>query len=153
MLNEDGTKVIDESTGEYVPTYTNADIVNFSRGWTNFVHRQDQRDNIEAEWDLGWIPNTLEPMELPTSEGRDVFPKLQLKVNGDRGYIGDKIARCDALPSKAWLKKGASYHFRENSQSGKSLRSILVPYNVRLKLNIQCLLCFCVRYSNGQERS
>ncbi len=117
MLNEDGTKVIDESTGQYVSTYTNADIVNFSRGWTNFVDREDQRDNIEAEWDLGFVPNALDPMELPTSEGRDVFPKTTLNIYDNRGYIGDKVARCDALPPKAWLKKGATYHFRENSQS------------------------------------
>jgi len=56
-------------------------------------------------------------MELPTSEGRDVFPKTELKVNEKRGYIGDNVPRCDALPPKAWLKKGATYHFREDSQS------------------------------------
>jgi len=117
VLNQDGTKVIDETTGQYVPTYTNSDIVNFSRGWTNFVHQQDERDNVEASWDLGWIPNPFDPMEFPTSEGRDVFPKLQLKINGERSYIGDKVVRCDSLPAKAWLKKGATYHFRENSQS------------------------------------
>ncbi len=132
MLNQDGTKVIDESTGQYVPTYTNFDIVNFSRGWTNFVNQQSQRDNIEASWDLGWIGNEIDPMEIPTSEGRDVFPKLQLKkLNGKRGYIGDKVVRCDALPSKQWLKKGATYHFRENSQSCK-----LIVYETKFRFGV-----------------
>jgi hypothetical protein len=48
----------------------------------------------------------------------DVFPKLTLLVDGKRGYIGDqRMPRCDALPEKAWLRKGAVWHFRENSQS------------------------------------
>lgn len=50
MLNQDGTKVIDEVTGKPVDTYSNDDIVNFSRGWTNFNEREEQRDNIESEW-------------------------------------------------------------------------------------------------------
>ena len=37
QLNDDGTKKIDEVTGQPIPTYTNDDIVNFARGWTNFV--------------------------------------------------------------------------------------------------------------------
>ena len=99
MLNQDGTKIADE-TGQPVPTYTNYDIVNFSRGWTNFVHQEDERDNIEASWSLGWIENAVDPMWLPTSEGRDVFPKLTLNVNGKRGHIGDKVQRCDSMPSR-----------------------------------------------------
>ncbi len=51
MLNQDGTRKIDVS-GQPIPTYTNEDIVNFSRGWTNFKHREKERDNIEAEWSL-----------------------------------------------------------------------------------------------------
>lgn len=50
MLNRDGTKVIDEVTGKPIDTYSNDDIVNFSRGWTNFDEREEQRDNIESEW-------------------------------------------------------------------------------------------------------
>ena len=50
FLNQDGTKIIDQATGQAVPTYTNDDIMNFSRGWTNFEIREESRDNIEAEW-------------------------------------------------------------------------------------------------------
>ena len=52
MLNQDGTRKIDPTSGQPIPTYTNEDIVNFSRGWTNFKHREKERDNIEAEWSL-----------------------------------------------------------------------------------------------------
>ena len=118
MLNQDGTKVIDDATGQPIPTYTNKDVMNFARGFTNFAHQQDERDNIEIEWDSGWIPNAIDPMHLPTSEGRDVFPKQSLNVNGKIGYIGDKVQQCDTLvQTKAWLKKGAVFHFRPNSQS------------------------------------
>ena len=48
----------------------------------------------------------------------DVFPKQSLLVDGTRSHIGDKrFPRCDALPAKAWLRKGAVWQFRENSQS------------------------------------
>lgn len=52
MLNPDGTRKIDPVSGQPIPTYTNEDIINFSRGWTNFKRREKERDNIEAEWDL-----------------------------------------------------------------------------------------------------
>ena len=59
MLNQDGTKVIDDSTGEPVPTYTNKDVMNFARAFTNFAHQENERDNIEIEWSPGWIPNAV----------------------------------------------------------------------------------------------
>ena len=52
MLNEDGTRKIDPTTGQPISTYTNEDIMNFSRGWTNFMIREIERDNIEPHWDL-----------------------------------------------------------------------------------------------------
>lgn len=99
MLNQDGTKILDEATGQPIPTYTNRDIMNFARAFTNFAHREDEheRDNIEVEWDLGWIPNAIDPMYLPTSEGRDFFPKQTLKIAGKVGYIGDRVQQCDTL--------------------------------------------------------
>lgn len=127
-----------------------------ARAWTNFEHQEASRDNIEPQWSLGFVENTVDvsylmsarcfpltrhskalitkfilcqllssifqqPMWLPTSEGRDVFPKLTLdvnhKVSNGRGYVGDKVQRCDSMPSKPWLRKGAIYQFRENPQS------------------------------------
>lgn len=117
MLNQDGTKIIDETTEEPIPTYSNDDIINFARGWTNFAVREGDRDNIEPGWSLGWWANYIDPMELPTSEGRDMFPKTTLLVDGKRGYIGDKVARCDEMPDKPWLRAGAVWEFRADSQS------------------------------------
>lgn len=117
MLNQDGSHKIDPATGVSIPTYTNEDIMNFSRGWTNFHIREDERDNIEPEWSHEWVTNKVDPMTIPTSEGRDVFPKQTLLVDGKRGYIGDQVPRCDALPNKPWLRKGAVWEFREDSQS------------------------------------
>lgn len=96
MLNQDGTLIVDDNTGQPIPTYTNKDVMNFARGFTNFAHQgnvrhnvhliallkpstssllifctlEDQRDNIEAEWSLAWISNAVDPMYLPSSEGR-----------------------------------------------------------------------------------
>lgn len=67
MLNPDGTKKKDQITGKAIPTYSNDDIMNFSRGWTNFVLQNDERDNIEAEWNQGWMTNRVDPMTLPSS--------------------------------------------------------------------------------------
>jgi cullin-associated NEDD8-dissociated protein 1 len=39
MLNQDGTKIIDDATGLPIPTYTNKDVMNFARGFTNFAHQ------------------------------------------------------------------------------------------------------------------
>jgi len=52
MLNPDGTRKIDPVSGQPISTYTNEDIINFSRGWTNFKRLEKERDNIEAEWEL-----------------------------------------------------------------------------------------------------
>jgi cullin-associated NEDD8-dissociated protein 1 len=97
MLNKDGTMIADDKTGQPIPTYTNKDVMNFARGFTNFAHQgnasvimclsfallklniisllmsctpEDERDNIELEWSLAWIPNAVDPMYLPSSEGR-----------------------------------------------------------------------------------
>ena len=56
ILNQDGTPKLDPATGQPIPTYTNEDIMNFARGWTNFEDREKERDNIEPEWNL--VSNT-----------------------------------------------------------------------------------------------
>ncbi|KAL7539351.1 hypothetical protein ACHAXR_009213, partial [Thalassiosira sp. AJA248-18] len=117
MLNQDGTLVIDKATGQPVPTYDNEDIINFSRGWTNFVMQEEQRDNAEPKFDQSWVENQIDPMVLPTSEGRDFFPKQTLLVDGNRGYVGDQMPRCDQMPEKPWLRQGAVWEFRTSSQS------------------------------------
>lgn len=69
MLNIDGTRILDDQ-GEPILSYSNSDIMNFARGFTNFARQDDVRDNIEPEWDTAYLPNAIDPMYLPTSEGR-----------------------------------------------------------------------------------
>ena len=75
-------------------------------------HRRKERPNLEVYSDFYHGFNNVDPMVFPTNDGRDVFPKLGLNDKGTQGYIGDKVKRCDAMPSKSWLKKGAKYIFR-----------------------------------------
>ena len=96
-LNQDGTVKMD-SEGNTVPTYTNGDIISFSRAWTGF-RRQIHRGNIE-----GKRRNRIDPMRIK-AEWRDRFPKSNLY----EGYIGDSYPLCVDLPSKMFLKKGAKY--------------------------------------------
>ena len=35
-----------------------------------FYTQEDERDNIEIAWEPSWIPNAVDPMYLPSSEGR-----------------------------------------------------------------------------------
>lgn len=53
-------------------------------------------------------------MRIPTTDGRDMFPKLGLEDDGRR-YIGDGIPRCDAMPAKLFLRKGAKYRYLGSS--------------------------------------
>jgi len=113
-LHRNGTQVIDDITGMAIPTYDNNDIVELSRGWTN-MRRNGDRTNVESSWSLyPWNSNLVDPMRLPTTDGRDVFPKLGLHDGGTRVYIGDKVKRCDELPVQSFLKSGAKYRFRGN---------------------------------------
>lgn len=97
MLHPNGTEIIDEESGQPIPTYSNKDIMNFARAFTNFAHQREERDNIEIEQHPLSVPNAIDPMYLPTSEGRDFFPKQTLAVNGKNGYIGDRVQQCEAL--------------------------------------------------------
>ena len=114
-----------------------------SRAWTNF-HRRAERPNLEVYSDfyagkciltislkatcfethtspysicfllqLGF--NNVDPMYFPTTDGRDVFPKVGLDDKGNRGYIGDRVKLCTDMPTMSWLKKGARYIFRGSS--------------------------------------
>lgn len=108
VLNEDGTQVFDSSTGKPKETYTNEDIMSFSRAWTGF-DRQGVRGNTE-EHRTGSADNKLDPMKVIAAY-RDPFPKSDLAG----GFIGDRYLRCVDLPSQAFLKKGAVYTLRGGS--------------------------------------
>ncbi len=108
VLNEDGTQVIDSSTGKPKQTYTNEDIESFARAWTGF-DRQGVRGNIE-EHRTGSTDNKLDPMKVIAAY-RDPFPKPDLTG----GFLGDRYLRCVDLPSQSFLKKGAMYTLRGGS--------------------------------------
>ena len=97
-LNKDGTRVLD-SNGNPVRAYTNDDIVEYARVWTGFEARA-LRGNIENIYER----NNVDPLRI-NMEYRDVFPKMGL----DRKYIGDGVPLCVDLPTKHFLKKGATY--------------------------------------------
>jgi len=101
-LNQDGTAKLD-SEGNKILSYTNEDIMSFSRAWTGFK-QQKRRSNIEGR-------NYIDPMEI-RADWRDRFPKTDLYG----GYIGDSYPLCEDLPSKAFLKKGAMYRLLGNSR-------------------------------------
>ena len=104
-LNDDGTQKLDEH-GQPIMTYTNDDIVTFSRAWTGH-DRQAKRRNIEnSDGDAEGGRNNLDPMWI-NPEWRDPFPKLDL--NG--GYIGDSYPLCVEAPSRAFLRNGTRWSF------------------------------------------
>ena len=66
QLNMDGSPKRDEY-GSTLLSYTNDDIMSFSRAWTGFT-LQSRRGNIEGR------DNRLDPMRIE-AEWRDKFPK------------------------------------------------------------------------------
>ena len=116
MLHENGTEILDDD-GNPVPTYTNKDIETFARGWTGF-EGQKSRPNLEASRLMGNHPNLIDPMKISSREGRDVLPKLGLDFHDgeDRRYIGDGVQRCDSMPRRAYLSRGAKYRYLGSSR-------------------------------------
>mmetsp|Transcript_1494 Transcript_1494/g.3131 ORF Transcript_1494/g.3131 Transcript_1494/m.3131 type:complete len:244 (-) Transcript_1494:3603-4334(-) len=100
MLNMDGTPVLDNTTGNPLPTYRNSDIQTFARAWTGFTS-QNPRGNIEG---LYANYNRVDPLKIE-SQWRDFFPKMDLHG----GYIGDTFPLCEDTPSHQFLRKGATY--------------------------------------------
>ena len=116
MLHENGTEILD-GDGSPVPTYTNKDVVTFARGWTGF-EKQKFRSNLEPVGALKTNNhNFIDPMKISSRQGRDVFPKLGLDFHDGEGrrYIGDGVQRCDAMPKRAYLSKGAKYRYLGSS--------------------------------------
>ena len=97
-LNPDGSHIVD-SKGDTVRAYTNDDIVEYARVWTGFV-RRGRRGNVESADES----NRIDPMKVDVHY-RDIYPKMGL----DRKYIGDGYPLCADLPTKHFLKAGATY--------------------------------------------
>ena len=84
-LHRDGTYALDHS-GNPVMTYTNDDIVTFSRAWTGHSLQPSGRTNIEnPDAEKARQENFIDPMRIHP-EWRDALPKMDLHG----GYLGTK---------------------------------------------------------------
>ena len=101
-LELDGTRKLD-TRGRPIPTYTNDDIVSFSRAWTGFDDRPI-RGNLEQKRISQ--ANQVDPTRV-RPERRDMFPKMNLYG----GYLGDAYPLCSDLPQQSFLRPGAKYRF------------------------------------------
>ena len=101
LLNRDGTPVLD-AAGAHIQTYTNDDIMDFSRAWTGF-DLQPPRGNIEHHAGDN-ADNIIDPMVIKPG-WRDPFPKMNLFST----YIGDGYPLCVDLPSRGFLRRGARF--------------------------------------------
>ena len=101
-LELDGTRKLDKK-GNPIPTYTNNNIVSFSRAWTGFFDRE-LRGNLEQKRISQ--ANQVDPTFI-RAERRDMFPKMNLYG----GYLGDAYPLCTDLPPQSFLRTGAKYRF------------------------------------------
>lgn len=106
QLHDNGTRVVDIS-GKTVPTYTQSDIMSFSRAWTGF-DLQPGRTNLEKERlkNIANRPSFVDPMRI-FPKWRDAYPK----TNMVGGYVGDGLMDCNDLPDRAFLREGAKYSY------------------------------------------
>ncbi|KAL7487340.1 hypothetical protein ACHAW6_012937 [Cyclotella cf. meneghiniana] len=106
-LNIDGKSKLDENR-QFNLVYTNDEIMSFARIWTGFDYHQ-ARGNVEGS---SWSGNRHVPMRIEAS-WRDKFPMTDLVG----GYIGEGCPLCVDLPSKMFLRKGATYRLLGSSSS------------------------------------
>ena len=120
-LRSDGTRHLHPTTHTPIMTYTNDDIVTLSRAWTGFA-LQPQRGNVEnRDGGADGGRNYVDPMRLMPN-WRDPFPKMGLlgangldehsaSGSGYGGYIGDGYPLCVDAPSRAFLRRNATYEY------------------------------------------
>ena len=103
-LNMDGTQKKDKN-GLGIGTYTNDDIMAFSKVWTGYG-RQRLRANIAIDGNVDTKPNLIDPMSL-NALNRDRFPKTTM----GGGHLGDYYPLCSHLPKRHFLRKGSRYRY------------------------------------------
>jgi len=103
QINEDGTQKLD-ANGKAEASYSIEDVESLARAWTGF-RRSAPRGNIEHATDAT-APNYIDPMVIHM-EDRDQTPK---RAPGG-GFIGDGFPQCTDLPSRGFLRKGATYRY------------------------------------------
>lgn len=131
-LNIDGTRKrnMNENNTE-IETYTNDDIKAFARAWTGFK-LQAPRGNIEVNYRNSMTRrNFIDPMDI-IPRYRDKYPKMGLKGV----YIGDKYPLCGDIPKKAFLRKGAKYHFLGTSSLPEFQEDPILPAVNRTMIHI-----------------
>jgi uncharacterized protein (DUF1800 family) len=104
-LNNDGTPVLD-SAGNPRATYDVKDVASFARAWTGFVRDTGNLRSNAAATNQGGRSELYDPMTIRAVH-RDASPKMDLLD----GFIGDGLPACKDLPSRAFLRKDAVYHF------------------------------------------
>ena len=93
-LHRDATYALDHS-GKQVMTYTNDDIVTFSRAWTGHSLQPSGRTNIEnPDAAKARQDNFIDPMRIHP-EWRDALPKMDLHG----GYLGTRASQLGPRPS------------------------------------------------------
>ena len=146
QLHDNGTRVTD-AAGRNVPTYDQADVVNFARGWTGFVSQLD-RANIEQDTQVA--TNDLDPLRLYMRH-RDMHPKTDLLG----GHIGDGLPLCADLPGRAFLRRGATFEYVGPTPSARKnyVRNIVeTPYVTRFEAHTNRSLLYealCQRNTTG----
>ena len=100
-MNMDGSKIMRDN-GFPKETYTIDDLMSYARAWTG-LDAPGRRGGVSvAERQMN--DQFIDPMRIVASY-RDKFPKTDL----EGGYIGDRVALCEDLPNKHFLRKGATY--------------------------------------------
>jgi len=102
-LNMDGSPVL-QPNGTPEETYSQDDIVSYSRAWTGFQQAKERGGASSGSDGDHSDETSLDPMWIDIKK-RDLFPKSNLLD----GFIGDKVALCANLPAKHFLRKGATY--------------------------------------------
>lgn len=103
-LHDNGTLVVDQATGDPIPTYTTEDIFDLARVWTGFQN-QPARSNLDMGDGIS-TPNFVDPTSILVNL-HDFFPKRGM----DGRYIGDRYPLCEELPPRAFLRKGAVFRY------------------------------------------
>jgi uncharacterized protein (DUF1800 family) len=113
-LNPDGTHMKDK-LGNDINTFDNFDIMEFARVWTGFMPNPER---LNQEINTGpFAKNGIDPTYLDERR-RDARPKMNLHD----GYLGDGFPQCSDMPSRAFLKRGATYSYLGGTEAS-------VPWN------------------------
>eukprot|EP00536_Pseudo-nitzschia_multiseries_P010764 jgi/Psemu1/204058/e_gw1.338.42.1 len=113
-LNDDGT-IETDIRGHEFRTYKNHDISEYAKVFVGFK-KQGIRGNIEDGGRTHNEENEIDPLRI-ILENKDYFPKLGM----DNKYVGDGYPLCKDIPTRHFLKKGATFRFIGSSPNPQLL--------------------------------